>query len=597
MTERQDTVSPSPTRRGFLKTVAAGGAACATTSTISAPAAADGYDWKETIEDATLYSLGGPTALGVDYMMGNNYVDEATTRIANYAHRRFGDMRDYSGYTGADALHTEIITGTTQMRLADEKVLTSLVNNIEASDNVAYSKGQLAVADALNAGKSETEAQNQMETTLDDYFSKVQKNILAHVDTQMGQLYHMIQQVDSHSNLSVETVFEGYQLDGNSTPFTWETLTYSFNLLNGNTYDVTVPKVTNGSGDEMNFIWGWLDSSSGTSVDDNVTHKPTLANSPASPTYTSNGFWVRARDTDGSSLNLQWNEAYKDPDGDGEYNAVQVFEAWDQLVQTRDNVFSDLTGYVSDVYAEYEPGEVDLTDVVDPTTFATEMAQENNDEAFRQAAAAEGGFPTAATENVVITITSTDADGNEVSDQIRTDLYTQHVPTDGSGNEVGFQVGETYDPSTWSEPLFITYRSQQDGHQKMGQLEDTFTINKAYDPDGTEVDTFSVEDTTTHTSDVQELQNQLDQLRQEQLRLQEQAENTAPSTDDGAGGGTGSGGIIGWMNNNLGIGPIPGAAVGIGSISAAAYGVYSSTVSAASNAGPNINVGRNGRDK
>jgi hypothetical protein len=490
-------------------------------------------------------------------------------------------MRDYSGYTGGEALHGEIAIGMNEMAIADEEVFTSMVNHIEASDNVAYSKGQIAIVKALNAGKTESEADADMQAAIDEYFAKIQENILEHWDTQSKQLRHHYDEVVAHTDLSND-VLQTVVRSG-------ENLYSMYSATNA----YTLPEILFTQGSKNDVGSGYMYESISIELLDGRTfagHEHAFRTDSSNPwgigflpeqsdnwpNYTeSNILDVGISPTDAGDINNPtWTEVIFGLD------CRRYRAAWTDLITTRDNVKADLSGYVTDVYAAYDAGEVDLTDILDPITLATELATDNNYRAFRESAASQLGIPTDAEHNVVIDVHL--ADGDE---RLWVDMFTDHQPTDVDGNAVSWKVGETYSPSTWAEPLFIIME-KDDGQSDITKLEDDFTIVEAYNDAGDEVTDFDNRQTTTHTSDATKLKEELAQLREEQLRLIE----VYSELDDGSGGTGASNGILSWLDDNLGIAGIPGRAVGLGV--AAGVGGYLALGSKAASGGTTIITGK-----
>lgn len=566
------------TRRDVLRGTAAAAGATAATAATTSPALAnhsqseDDAPWHDyTATDAVWDSMvaTSPAAYGVDMLFGTEYTDNAQTNVANYLHRKYGDMRDYSGYTGLTALEDEIEIGVVEMRQADEKVLTSVRNNVQASDNVAYAKGQVAVAEALNAGKSESEADADMQAAIDNYFTSIQKNILNHYTTQFDQARHHATQWLSHPDVDetappssfgqhrYDDVANAYDFDAYeevvqalSTEHTSgneyrEVEIVSIDLLDGSTQNVEC--LTHEASD-----WrGWVGPCN------QVPDKLTLDSANSTPWTVEAGGPMAIDFVNGTQT--------MDETADSFYTYVDVDRyrnAWADLVTTRDNVKADLSGYVTDVYGTYEPGDVDISDIVDPTTMATELSQDNNLRGFRKAAAAQMGMPTATEHNVVVDI---HFDGGD--ERLWVDLFTDHVPTDADGNEVGFEVGIKYDPTSWTEPLFVVFE-KEDGTADKTQLETPFTIVEAYDDSGNEVTSFSTTSTNTHTSDVQQFEEELNQLREAQLELLE----TYSELDSGGGATDDSGGLFDALGFTIGGLDVPGVVTAIGGGAGVLYG-------------------------
>lgn len=478
-----------------------------------------------------------------------------------------GDDRDYSGYTGASALKTEIYAGAVEMVSADERVMTSIENNISRSDNVAYAKGKAALVEAMNDGATESEANTAMQDAIDEYYSSIQENILNHYSQQMSQMHHHMDRLSSHSNTEIHNAIHwwdseagGWDDSNMTSPPPLETV--SVTCLDGRTVDVK-----------------GFDAGPQTAFGPDLRWPPDTRE---------NGGQMR----------------YVDPDASNylPYPLYRSVDAFDAAVSRRDSVNAALTGFTSDVYNYYEPGDIPTEDLVDPVTAATEMNQDYEDRGFRSAQAAILGIPTNAEFSADLEIVSEEAEDGVW--QVNADIFTAHVPTvdvaadasissgvltlskepvanstysltttdsetvefsagdltdNGGGSweidlsadlstvntsvdvlleEDEFRVGETYQPSGWSEPFFIAYAYNDsvtgELRTQFTQIESEFTIVKVTDTLGNEVESFSNDSQNTQTSDIETLEEELAMIREAQIRQQKEAEE---ETSDGDGGG------------------------------------------------------------
>lgn len=423
----------------------------------------------------------------------------------------FGDEKDLSGYTGADALHTRIEEGALAMKSADERVMTSIENNISYADNITLAKAKVAIVEALNAGKTESEASNDMQTAVDEHIGNILQNIVTHWNSQSKQLMHHVELVANHADLTATNVFAISDGSSNQQIKDVQSAPESATVTVFGNYDLNYerPGLINSSDYDTRicFLDGIADVDTGM-VTGNIHSRMDLTT------------------VDGSTVTY--------------LNAIRYQNAWTAAMNQRDSILSDLTGFVTDVYAAYEAGEIDLSDVVDPVTAATELQQnQTGHHSFQGAHAAMLGIPTNKDASLVLEI-ATENGPVEVS----ADIYTSHVPTDADGNKVGFQVGQTYSPSTWKEPLFITYETSADSAdsgnttnetstnetgsstdtvQDFVQLKQDFKVLEAFDAEGNDVESFQTVSRNQQTADVASLEEELKQIREEQLRMQEEA--------------------------------------------------------------------------
>jgi hypothetical protein len=230
---------------------------------------------------------------------------------------------------------------------------------------------------------------------------------------------------------------------------------------------------------------------------------------------------------------------------------------YDEIAVQRDDVNATLSGFVTDVYNNWSAGDIPTEELVDPITAATELSQNYDGYQGQGAHAAMLGIPTTAKQSVAITV-----HGDTEDNDLLVDFYTQHVPTDADGNEVGFEKGMKYEPSTWSQPLYIAYEyTDSDGSVSSDfvQLEKPFTVNEITNKDGESVSQFKTESTVNQTADVTALKEELEQIRKEQVRLQEE------SQDDPSGGGGG------FSFDQFSIAGLPGTGVVLAVVGAGAF--------------------------
>jgi len=526
--------------------------------------------------------VGRAAAIAPAIVIGAAVGTGALSYMAGVAVERYtGDNRDYSGYTGADALHSEMHIGALEMASADERVMTGIENNIEHSRTVAFTKGKAAIIEKMNAGAPESEAQTAMQEAIDGYYSDIQRNILTHVSEQARQTVHFFDQAAAHSNLSPENVF----MDSNQTD-SWGSPP-DFPLTTE-----TASKLTLFDGSQPEY----------TSISENG------GNGPAWPPRSTEGYLAKI--------------GVQAPDGSGTaecFSSYRYESAWNTLTTERDGVNADLSGFVTDIYTQYEPGEIPTDELVDPVTASTELRQNYDNAAGQSAHAALMGIPTSADLSVSMEIVSDEAEDGVW--EVTCDMFTDHVPRedvtssasfssgiltistepvtgatytlttaagetvdtaassftdngDGTwqvdlsanlsttstsvetllGEEVGFQSGNTYQPSTWSDPVYIAYNyTDQNGNKKgaFTQIESEFTLVEVTDSDGNAVETFKPESRNTQTADVSELKKELAAFREEWIKQQEAAQEEDEEEDDGAlfgglfDGGLGGGGMLG----------------------------------------------------
>ncbi|MDB2237575.1 hypothetical protein [Halorubrum ezzemoulense] len=458
-------------RRTFVKGLGASavGAAGLASSTESADAFAITGTAAIGLAGLSAGALGGA---GLAYMMRDNLEGV------------LGDGENLSGYTGADALMSRIHSQARNMKSANERIMTTIENNLANSETVAYAKGKAAALGEMNADGSESAAISAMESAVDSYYATIQKNIVTHVDSQMSQTVHFLTMTDAHKNLTTTDRFNSHDYSYNMTG--WGERTGSKTLVDGSTVEYTkirTPKDGNGA----NYTNGMGEY---------------------------NGFRVKS---------------YGDMDS-VDFIGTRTHSAFNKASSRASTVKTKLEGFVTDLFSQYAPGDIPTEDVVDPVTAATQMGQDTG-LASQAAEAAMMGIPTSASYSLWLELQ--DGDGNTT--EVEAEMYTNASPTDGSGNEIGWDVGTTYDPANFSEPIYIAYEyiDPESGEKASDfmELDYPFTVIEATDSEGNEVNNIQNEERITQTADVSKLEEQLAQLREEQQRLQEQSQSGGGGLD------------------------------------------------------------------
>jgi hypothetical protein len=399
-----------------------------------------------------------------------------------------GQGEDLSGYTGKEALRTQIEEQSLTMQTVDERVFTSIKNNLANSETVAFAKGKVAALEKMNAEAPEADAVTAMEEAVDGYYSTIQKNIFTHWETQTSQIDHHVTMAVAHQDVWTSDWFTWKTFGVGST----ERGTTSVTLVSGETYEVE-----------------------------------TLVVKDAGTNFPDGGTKIEPRVRDGIT-----DEEFVFTGAVDGVTTLRPYDYHDLLkeVSSRStSVKTKLGGFVGDLYFEYGAGDIPTEDVIDPVTAATQLSQ-NTGMAGQAAEAAMLGIPTSASFSLLLELQ--DANGNTF--EVDAELYTTASPTDGSGNDTGWEVGVGYDPANFDAPIYVAYEYiDTDTGEKSSnfiQIDEPFTVIDATDEEGNEVTNIVNEERVTQTADVTKLEEELAQLRDEQQRLQEESQSQGGAT-------------------------------------------------------------------
>lgn len=216
------------------------------------------------------------------------------------------------------------------------------------------------------------------------------------------------------------------------------------------------------------------------------------------------------------------------------FNAADWATLSEDTQQTQDYVDNNVRALVDTVYNNYEPDEVNASDVLTPTDlerqFSTDF-QSTGSLAAVQAQAALYGYNTDLNASVKV---DTDGDGNVNNAGT---LFTRaSAPTDPDNDSQGeWVVGQQYDSANLDAPVYMAVQTT-DGVELI-KLDGTWTILSAQNPEtGTAVDTVENEQFSYADADNADLQQQ-----QERYTVVLETEEDRTAGGGGGGGGDGSG--------------------------------------------------------
>lgn len=542
------------TRRDTLRAGAVavtGSAAIAGTGTVTADDDEDSSWWDSAITN-TADRLVDIAEFGYLFATGRAF------------HHIVGDDRDYSDYIGADRLHAEIHYGALSMEIADETTLTSLENNIEYSSNVALPKAKKALVEAFNEGKSEEEAHDEMMEAIDDYYARLQENLLNSYEAQLTQVQHHFWQLHEHEDINLEDqeqmeahyhqdddpsatrenttalyhlveeganeYYDGSRSDSDDTEY------YPYELADGTTREVYTNQYSwyNSSAENSHVAWiapALHDNIADVYQDDfNEDDEGYIDDRP---TYATR-FVVSPMDEDDAE---ELQDDIDDPEIAEEeelsltdqtfyFDCWRYHEAWEAIIDEHGAVVSNMTQFASDVYDYYEPGEIDAAEFIDPITAYSEMNADYEDTGYY-------GYAGAALANAGVPMSDGQLTVELLEDEKTVDaqIYATDWPEDG------FDVGETVDPSDHDGQIYLSMNvvvETDDGVEEQAELtqvKQEFEIIEAVDGDGGEVTVVDGGSRNYQTSDVESLIDELDQTNQLLNEMQAQADEDGDGDD------------------------------------------------------------------
>lgn len=422
----------------------------------------------------------------------------------------------YSELT-AEELHTQIRADGIEMKATDNTVATTIENQLNNAQNIAYSNAKKEAILQFELGNTEQDAIDAAKQAVTSHYVTIQSNVVEHFGLQNAKINRMFDALNNDATLSPSNVFT-FTGDGggNRGTYFWgddvNKKTANIGLLDSSTYSI-----------------GYLHNE-GTYDYGNSEFGQNRIDNP------------RIQDNDTYSYS---NLVVKPVDG-GSKEMVQDAWRWNDIwesIKTQDStVKSEIETFVTNVKPEYDAGNIDTTDLVSAADISQDAA---DNEGFAYAAADLANLGIAGSNQAMrielhgagLTVTGT--------------LYLPNADTT-------LNVGERYNASDFTL-IYLAYEytaDQIEGAESDGsdfiELEQEFTVLEAKNIDGSSTDTLTFSETNQQTTvtDAATVNDQLDQLAATRLRIQEQ-QKAAAFGDDGGGGDDALGFSFGGGGSNV----------------------------------------------
>ncbi|WP_336358495.1 hypothetical protein [Haloarcula sp. CGMCC 1.6347] len=425
--------------------------------------------------------------------------------------------------TGTDALQveTDLYQAAQNDKAAFENTESVVNNRLQDAQTQALIVGQNAYIKSLNNGSSQSAATTEAKTAQDDYYAVAERNVIAEWNRQVADWKYRYDTAQSESGLQAGGVVPGQESqdspgsanvapnvastssfypDNGDTITLQGTTTKQYTLVNGSTVQVT----------GLQFLIDDGGDGSGASV--------TLYPDEGTKSGTDSGGNFGAT-IDGLAT-------YDEQNGVVTTAKVGKYSTMLSTVQTQhSDANSQIQTVVDNTYTEYQSGEINNSDLVDPYVLASQQSPGDD---FQGWAAAQ------------LTLIGTNSPDNfdqigsfnvttESGQQYEGVLFSQENPTSGQ-----FENGTTYDTANIGGTQYVVTSDQ------IVELDGTFTIDKITTTSGETTKNVTIQKTTYETTNVTELKQQYEDLayRRAQIEAREKA------LQQSAGGGLLGGGSV-----------------------------------------------------
>jgi hypothetical protein len=406
----------------------------------------------------------------------------------------------------ADALETK--KSIHQSALTQEQnnlnFLTQVDNELEDTKTIARLEAKNQYIKSLNNGTAEAVARAEAREAVADYYSVRQKMLLNQWELSLQRGDSMAYTAQNTSNMGItfaKTI--QYQL-GNSDSIkdsAYLGTEQTVQLANGTTQSVDA--------------WYTRVQKSASAYDYYVT-----------PQSGEIRFDFNGADTVVSGVQVQAPN--------NNYETVQYLDfsewknRWDAIQQQNNQVQNEVDDFVNATYAQYQQGQIDNEDLIDPYLQAREYDPQNSSSWALRSALSMGINPPANTGEI-----------DTMTVQSGGDERTGLLLTPG---DLNISTGTTYDTANLSGQQYVWDPETGD----MSEITGEFSVSQITGPDGESKDSATYRDTDYKTTNITEFQQKMERLNNLTAQINARQQRLRQS------GGGGTGGIL----EGLGVPPV-----------------------------------------
>ncbi|QGA81098.1 hypothetical protein [Halomicrobium sp. LC1Hm] len=396
--------------------------------------------------------------------------------------------------TDAEQLEIDIYQSAQNQQASTEVYHTTLNNYLEDTATQARIIGKNAYIRALNNGSSESVATSEAKDAVADYYAKKQVHLADMWTLGMENYQYRKDVISNESGISSgylsqqhHSDYSSWATDPSLGAFVDETMT----LTNGSTTTVTGVEASGDMGGDCLM---------------DVTVDPQKASYHCDPS----SWWY-----DGHSMNAP-NSNYESLP---HHNASRYVDRWDAIESQNDAVQNDMDTLATNTYDEYQAGEINNSDLVDPYVLSNDFSAGDEHQSWAAAQLTLLGTNSPEAMSNMGEFNVTTADGTTHTGV----LMSQSNPSTGQ-----FEVNTTYDTANITGPQFVVTAD------RLVELDGEFTIDSIETTDGESRQNVTIEKTTYETADINV--TQMKQLYENLQKERAQWEAREQNLRGGAGG-------------------------------------------------------------
>ena len=416
------------------------------------------------------------------------------------------------------SLHQQALT----QRQNNDNWHQQVSNELQDTKSIARMEGKNEYIRELNNGTVEAVARAEAREAVADYYAVRQKMMIQQWKTTLVRGDSMAFTAQNTSEMGenfvkgTTTSDNGQEDNYNVGSVTYLATNQTISLTNGTTE--TVPAM------QFDYSWSSTDSNGYTTNGDG-TITSGIASNPSS---------------DGLTIET----VYTSPPNDN-YDSVTYVDfsewvtRWNTVQQYNDDVQNEIDDYVNSTYDQYQQGEIDSSDLVDPYLGAREYDPQNSSSWALRSAMSMGINPPEETGSIDTMTVTTD---NETVSGLLMMPGDQTVET-GAVYNASNQTGQQYvlNPETG----------------EMQELTGEYTVSKITKPDGSTRAAVEYTDTEYGATDITEYQQKMERLNNLTAQVNARQQRLRQAASGGSSAAS-------WLNNfldGIGLGGIPAGAV------------------------------------
>jgi hypothetical protein len=422
----------------------------------------------------------------------------------------------YQEMNQTETNQTKLDLYQTTVSISETDDLSSVRNSISHADAMAWAKAQQAVVAAYKNGTSLTVAQSEARVAIQDYYAKMQKNILAKWEGTLTQWHYTRKRAHSEGYTDVYRYqsVAGQNIGEFNSPGVFNA-THDVTLTNGETYTTSAIKYYAGGNAQFITPAGHYNSYNGETTLQDEYYK--LFYRTPSDDYSTQ--WVRIEKMNETTDGHDW------------------FDVWAAIESKNTQLQDNVNKFAESVYNAADNGSLNVSDVVNPYTMISQYNTERNKTgywSYSVSSLAAAGLETPNLNGTSVMTVKLNS-GRETQG-----LIMSHTAPNGS-----WETGVTYDPANIEGAQILV---ETTGNNT--ELTEPFTLTKMTNQQGETIKRVNTTEYVTKTYNATELQEMVNKT----LALQRQTEAREPT---GGGGGFELGG------GGMGIAALAAAGVAI----------------------------------